>query len=1756
MTTTKAIIFVTHSIPNTSGETTDPALNGIDNDAVNLTTVTTHSLVNGSTQSAFFDPDNYTPGAITFDAPLQTYYTYLEVGPMAQTFYGDIFSGSTTTGTLSSTPIHTVLTAQQISDDYYGYVNDIVDDPANHKLYFTQQVTDFDDDVIGGQTGIFVMNESGGTATQLPISGLTDPNVLAIDLADNLVFFTQSTGPSTNVSGTPLFIEKLEVASLTPTGTAVAPRVLASYTFTGDAEEPGVYGGPSFGGIAVDPTTHTLYWSTYDYFDSPASDDAIYKATFTPSGTGTATTATLGTITTLYSGTNSFNPTAITLDVPDGVFYVPGTTPTPVPGEPGEYTGQNPSVYEGSLTATNTTALTLVTSVATNQLIEDVAADVAPVLVAGSTVTWDVGNAAVATDAALTATAATSPNFLSATVVIGTPQTGDTLAATTTGTSITASFASGTLTLSGTDTAAHYQQVLDSVTFTSTAGTPTAGARTLTYSVFDGIISSPAVTSTVTVQARPTVTAGATATFTGGGSAVVADAGLTLTAAGNLTGATISIAAGHVSGDVLGFIAQNGISGGYNATTGVLTLSGTASAAHYQTAIDSVTFGFSPSNADPTNGGAGTSRTISYVATDSGGSSATATSTVTVIHAAPSIIAGAAPTYLTGGAAVAIDPALTVTAPDSGGAIASATVTISGNHATGDTLNFTNQTPITGSYNSTTGVLSLMGSGTAAQYQTAIDSITFSSTDTSSTSTRTITYTVNDGTAPSAGATSMVIVQHPTPTVTGTAAGQGVSDAATIAPFAAVTINDSTGQQDSATITLTASGTPTDANGALSLGTGVTKTGTGTYTVAATTPAGLTTSLRALVFTPTAHQVAPGTTVTTGFSLAITDTGAGSTTNTATTVIATAATDTPVIAGTSANQPTTDLLPVSPFAMVSITDPDFGVTPTVTITLRSAGTATDANGTLSGAGLTPTGTGTYTLTDTPTNLTTELRNLTFTPTHDQVPVGQVVSTEFDLLAAVGGVSASDTTTSVNATDVPCYCRGTLILTITGEVPVEDLAIGDLVATHTGALEPIRWIGRRSYVRAFSATNPQVWPVLIRAGALEDGIPQRDLSVSPEHAMFISGVLIPARLLVNGSSIVAEPAPAEIHYFHIELESHGVIYAEGAPAETFLDCGSRGRFHNAADFAALYPGAVPAKPRFCAPVIERGRKLAAIQKRLTHRAEQVGGLIPQSGPLQGCLDRADRWVISGWAALPQHPGIPVRLQVLDHGAVIATAIANEYRPDLDAAGIDGGRHAFHLQLATPLDPFVQHEIAVRRASDGAPLHGSPIVLQAALSVDATVRQGLSNLLDAAATRAADADELDAVLRILGEHMEPLRRARSRLRTPPSRRRGGADRGRWALVIDHGWPQPERGAGSQALLSHMQALQRLGWQVTFVPVNPGSRNGAARARLCALGITCEASLEAMSVEQVLREAGDRFALVYLHRQPVVTAYLGLVRQHLPRARCVYSVGGLRHVEIGQQAEIERRPELLRTAQALKWQDYLAVRQVDAVITHSTAEATLLTAALPGAAVHVVPWAVRSGGQTRPWPQRSGLIFVANFGHTPNSDGLQWLVEAVMPLVWAQAPEMELTVVGANVPSGLRHAVADPRARFMGAVADLAPLYGGARVALAPLRYGAGLSGQVLEAWAAGLPCAMTPIAAEALVLPAALTADVAAAPAEYAARVLALHGNAKWSAVHVRAGRAVLRQRFSMAQVMRDLDGAVAADRTPVVTARLQSGAAAS
>jgi hypothetical protein len=175
----------------------------------------------------------------------------------------------------------------------------------------------------------------------------------------------------------------------------------------------------------------------------------------------------------------------------------------------------------------------------------------------------------------------------------------------------------------------------------------------------------------------------------------------------------------------------------------------------------------------------------------------------------------------------------------------------------------------------------------------------------------------------------------------------------------------------------------------------------------------------------------------------------------------------------------------------------------------------------------------------------------------------------------------------------------------GEMAVEDLAVGDLVLTASGEARPVRWLGFRGLDCTRYYDPSVVWPIRIQAGAFAPNMPVRDLWVSPGHSILVDGVLIPAVKLANGVTIVQVPRE-QVEYWHVELESHDVLLAEGLPAESYLDCGNRTAFINGGAFLEAYPDFAPKHWRdTCVPLVLEGPVVEGAKAALLARAHAFG-----------------------------------------------------------------------------------------------------------------------------------------------------------------------------------------------------------------------------------------------------------------------------------------------------------------------------------------------------------------------------------------------------------------------------------------------------------------------------------------------------------------------------------------------------------------------
>jgi hypothetical protein len=309
---------------------------------------------------------------------------------------------------------------------------------------------------------------------------------------------------------------------------------------------------------------------------------------------------------------------------------------------------------------------------------------------------------------------------------------------------------------------------------------------------------------------------------------------------------------------------------------------------------------------------------------------------------------------------------------------------------------------------------------------------------------------------------------------------------------------------------------------------------------------------------------------------------------------------------------------------LTASDPDSGGNLTgATVAISSGFTTGDMLNFTAQNGITESGfnTGTLILTGTASILNYEsaLRSITFSSSQSDPTVGGTDDSRTISWSVNDGVTISAASTST--VDVfACFVTGTRIATRDGPRPVEALRIGDLVLTRSGEARPIRWIGHRFLDPRRHPRPDGVRPIRITAGAFGPGRPARALFVSPDHGICVpdvdagAPVLVPAGLLANGDSIVSVDL-GPITYWHVELDTHDVIVAEGLAVESWLDDGRRDNFDNGEAAVRSYPDFAPSSNAWrweaagCLRMVLTGPLLDVARGRVGRQGRHGAGVPP-------------------------------------------------------------------------------------------------------------------------------------------------------------------------------------------------------------------------------------------------------------------------------------------------------------------------------------------------------------------------------------------------------------------------------------------------------------------------------------------------------------------------------------------------------------------
>ena len=374
----------------------------------------------------------------------------------------------------------------------------------------------------------------------------------------------------------------------------------------------------------------------------------------------------------------------------------------------------------------------------------------------------------------------------------------------------------------------------------------------------------------------------------------------------------------------------------------------------------------------------------------------------------------------------------------------------------------------------------------------------------------------------------------------------------------------------------------------------------------------------------------------------------------------------------------------------------------------------------------------------------------------------------------------------------------------------------------------------------------------------------------------------------------------------------------------------------------------------------------------------------------------------------------------------------------------------------------------------------------------------------------------------------------------------------LIIDATTPTPDQDAGSVTAYYFQKIFIELGFKVVFVPENLLHLGHYTEAQQ-ALGVECLYAPYVTSIEAYLGKHGGEFDVVLLYRAWTAHNHIDAVKRHCPRAKVIFDTVDLHYLREGREAALSGSSELAARAARTREVEFDLMRRADATILLSQSEVELLHSEDPHLRLHNVPLLLEIPGSRRPFCERSDIIFIGGYQHTPNVDAVDHFIENIWPMVRDRLPDARFLIVGSKMPERFRTLAAhDPRVVAVGFVNDIAPWFDACRVAVVPLRYGAGIKGKIGTSASYGVPSVATTIAIEGMGLVDGENAVVADDPIFFADRVVRLYEDeALWSRVSA-GGLAFVETHYSLqagrarlARILDIIEAGVAVEPEPDV-----------
>lgn len=365
------------------------------------------------------------------------------------------------------------------------------------------------------------------------------------------------------------------------------------------------------------------------------------------------------------------------------------------------------------------------------------------------------------------------------------------------------------------------------------------------------------------------------------------------------------------------------------------------------------------------------------------------------------------------------------------------------------------------------------------------------------------------------------------------------------------------------------------------------------------------------------------------------------------------------------------------------------------------------------------------------------------------------------------------------------------------------------------------------------------------------------------------------------------------------------------------------------------------------------------------------------------------------------------------------------------------------------------------------------------------------------------------------------------------------GRNILIVASELPIHDRCSGYFRIYQVVRMLREAGHHVTYIARagSGGNDDSPYLALMRDLGVETYAydpdkvrqkwgvsldQLPRVDLRKILSERA--YDAAYLYSYDVAGQYIDEIRAFSPSTRIVVDSVDVHFLREERKARLAGDADALAAAAVTRDKELAVYRKADVVVALTAEDRQALAEAAPDLALDSLPNIHPIPERVAPFESRRDILFVGNFIHDPNVDGVRWFCETAWPEIARRIPGARLILAG-NAPTDEIKALAGERILVTGFVPDLEPYLDGCRVSIASLRYGAGMKGKVGEAMAAGLPVVATGVAAEGMDLVPGEHALIADDPATFADAVCRLYRERDlWERLS-EAGRKTIGDRMS-------------------------------